>query len=168
MGNYISCSLSSGNHAKAAKVVFPTGEIKEFKDTIKAAELMFESPNFFLVNAKSLQIGRRFSALNADEDLEMANVYVMFPMKRLNSIVTTSDMGALFLNAKSSAKKGSFGTIRVLPECNDDIEVESSSKLNHDDIEEYSVAEIQHRRSSFCRSKKPLLDTIIEEPGCSR
>ncbi|KAG9140885.1 hypothetical protein Leryth_010419 [Lithospermum erythrorhizon] len=174
MGNYISCTISSSKNAKSTKVIFPTGEIKQYKQTTNAAELMFESPNSFIANAKSLQIGRRFSALNADEDLEMGNVYVMFNMKRLNSLVTASDMGGLFLTAKSAAckKRVSFGTVRISPECsNEDGEVSKMelTKVNLDQVlEEYEAAEMQQRRRSVCRSKKPLLETIIEEPSCSR
>ncbi|KAL2531637.1 hypothetical protein Adt_04988 [Abeliophyllum distichum] len=163
MGNYISCTLSSpvGKHSsRAAKVIFPAGEIRQFYEPIKAAELMLETPNYFLVNTKSLQIGRRFSALNADEDLEMASVYVFFSMKRVNTLVTASDMGALFLTANSVAKRPtSIGSIRILPECSEN----PVPKLNLDEIEEFFTPEFQHRLS-MCRSKKPLLETIVEEP----
>ncbi|KAA8530618.1 hypothetical protein F0562_005448 [Nyssa sinensis] len=149
MGNYISCTLSAptGKHSRSAKVIFPTGEIRQFHQPIKAAELMLETPNFFLVNSRSLQVGRRFSALNADEDLEMANVYVMFPMKRVNSIVTAADMGALFLTANSAAKRVAAGNVKILP-APPKIE-ESTPKLNLDDIDEFLSPEFKHRVSLF-------------------
>lgn len=186
MGNYVSCALSSpgGKQSRATKVIFPSGQIQEFHAPIKAAELMLETPNFFVVNSMSLQIGRRFSALNADEDLEMANAYVMFPMKRLNSIVTAADMGALFLTANSAAERGSGeANIRTFPEPRDvpqlvegktaddwqeNETVVAVPKLNLDDIEEFLSPEFMHRLS-MCRSRKPLLETIAEEPViCSR
>ncbi|XVE78672.1 hypothetical protein DITRI_Ditri13aG0165600 [Diplodiscus trichospermus] len=179
MGNYVSCTLSTplGKASKSTKVIFPSGEIRQFNEPIKAAELMLETPNFFLVNAQSLKPGRRFSPLNADEDLEFANVYVMFPMKRLNSTVTAGDMGALFLAANSAAKKGFGGNVRILPEAAEEAnlrdvsekneETKTTPKLNLDDIEEYSTPEFRHRLS-MSRSKKPLLETIAEEPVCAR
>lgn len=190
MGNYVSCTLSASGggggkqQCRATKVIFPGGEVRQFYVPTKAAELMLEKPNFFVVNTKSLQIGRRFSALNADEDLEMANVYVMFPMKRVNSAVTAGDMAALFVTANSAAaKRVSGGKVRVLPESgvkeycseqpvgggDDDDgcrknEMFPAPKLNlDDDIEEFSAPEFMHRMS-MCRSKKPLLETIAEEP----
>ncbi|KAB1200452.1 hypothetical protein CJ030_MR0G007192 [Morella rubra] len=72
MGNYVSCTLSSnprGKHSRTIKVIFPSREIQQFHEPITAAELMLETPNFFVVNSRSLHIERRFSALNADEDL---------------------------------------------------------------------------------------------------
>ncbi|MCD7456405.1 hypothetical protein HAX54_031637 [Datura stramonium] len=181
MGNYISCTLSGpgGNkQSRGVKVIFPSGEISHFYQPIKAAELMLETPNFFLVNTRSLHIGRRFSALNADEDLEMGNVYVMFPMKRLNSLVSAGDMGALLLTANSVSKRVSIASFRILPECAESSAVEIEQihgdyhektalpKLNLDDIEEFSTEEFK-QRLSMCRSKKPLLETIAEEPGFS-
>ena len=180
MGNYVSCTLSTpgGKFCKATKVIFPGGELRRFDGPLKAAELMLEMPSFFLVNARSLRVGRRFSPLNADEDLEMANVYLMFPMKRVNSAVTAADMGALFLAANSASKirPGGERKTRVLPAESgenwqkDDIgvtEVPAVPKLNLDDIEDFSAPEFMHRMS-MSRSKKPLLETIVEEPVCSR
>lgn len=172
MGNYISCTLSGPvgkSSSRATKVIFPSGEIRQQYEPTKAAELMLEIPNSFIVNTKSLHIGKRFSALNADEDLEMGNVYVFFPMNRLNSVVKAADMAALFVAANSSAKRVSLGGVKILPECGGDMqsvqstEKRSVPKLNLDDIEEFSTPEFKHRLS-MCRSKKPLLETIIEEP----
>ncbi|BAU00906.1 uncharacterized protein LOC124825606 [Vigna umbellata] len=159
MGNYISCTLSTAGskHWRGIKVIFPSGEIEEFEEGVKAAELMLEMPSFFVVNTRSLQIGQRFCALNADEELECGNVYVMHPMKRLNSVVRPSDMGALLLTAKRVTAK-----VRVVPEK----QVEEP-KFNFDDIEEFSSPEFVHRLS-ITRSKKPLLETIAEEPVCAR
>ncbi|KAB1211254.1 hypothetical protein CJ030_MR6G021556 [Morella rubra] len=187
MGNYVSCALSSnpgGKHSRTIRVIFPSGEIRQFHEPIKAAELMLETPNFFVVNSRSLHIGRRFSALNADEDLETANVYVMFPMRRVNSVVTAADMGALFFTANSTAKHWvSGGKVRPITKsgdapklvegrAGDDWQEKKTAaapvpKLNLDDIEEFSTPEFMHRLS-MCRSKKPLLETIAEEPVCSR
>ncbi|XP_021737403.1 uncharacterized protein LOC110703910 [Chenopodium quinoa] len=164
MGNYASCALSSMGKHKSAKVVFPTGEIKQFQQPTKAAELMLEMPGFFLVNSKALQIGKRFSALNADEDLEIGQVYIMFGMQRVNSFITAADMGAVFL----AAKRGSNGKVRVVPSYS--VESESESPLAHEEdalemkvVVEELLSEFKHRRS-VSRSKKPVLETIVEEP----
>lgn len=165
MGNYASCALAgagTGKFSRTIKVVLPGGEIRTLKEPVKAAELMLETPNSFLVSARSLQIGRRFAALNADEDLEIGGVYVFFPMKRLNSVVGASDMGVLFLAAKKKDK------VRVVPEVSVQEEemapAVSPARLKLEELaEELCLPEFSHRRS-FCRSKKPVLDTIVEEP----
>ncbi|WCJ33236.1 hypothetical protein M5689_014610 [Euphorbia peplus] len=169
MGNYISCTLATPliNNSKAARVILPGGEVRQFRQPVKAAELMLECPSYFLVNSQSLHIGRRFSALTADEELEFGNVYLMFPMKRVNSIVSAADMASLFLAANSAAKRISGGNskVRVLPESGVEQEnVENSENggsrlMGSEEIDGFSMY-----RLSVCRSRKPMLETIKEEP----
>ena len=162
MGNYTSCALTTQfGKTKSAKVIFPSGEIKQFQQQTKAAELMLEIPNYFLVNSKSLQIGKRFLPLNADEDLEIGNVYVMFGMKRVNSFVTAADMGKLFLVAKRGSK--SNGRVRVVPACSEESESVAREMVEVEELE----LEFMHRRS-VGRSRKPVLETIVEEPNSLR
>ncbi|KAK9742526.1 hypothetical protein RND81_03G179100 [Saponaria officinalis] len=171
MGNYASCTLGgvNGKHNKVARVILPSGEIKQFNHPTKAAELMLEIPNYFLINSTSLQLGRRISPLIADEDLEFGDVYVMFPMQRVNSIVNAADLAALYLAAKRGSTRA--GKVRVVPACS--VEVKEVDKVAHESdarqgkavlegVEEL-LSEFQHRRS-VSRSKKPLLETIVEEP----
>ncbi|KAM7267649.1 hypothetical protein ACFE04_009815 [Oxalis oulophora] len=167
MGNHLNCALKTNSSKNSTKIVLPTNEIRQLRTPTNAAELMFEWPKFFIVNSLSLKLGFRFSPLKADQDLEHANVYVMFSMKRLNSIVNTTDMARLFLVANSTVKRAG-GKVRDLPQEDhqlEDCEEKKVLKLNLDDIEEYSTPEFQHRLS-MSRSKKPLLETIEELEDC--
>ncbi|XP_039072121.1 uncharacterized protein LOC120219377 [Hibiscus syriacus] len=159
MGNYISCTLATPliKGGKATRVVLPCGEIRQFHDCVKAAELMLECPNYFLINSRSLHIGKRFSALSADEELELGNVFLMFPMKRLNSVVTAADMAVLFMAANASAKRISCGNVS-----NEEESSMGGPKLSLEGVEEFKY------RLSVCRSRKPSLETIKEEHVCSR
>ncbi|KAK2458612.1 multidrug resistance protein ABC transporter family protein [Trifolium repens] len=172
MGNYVSCTLAPPlmRNAKATRVILPTGEVKQFREIMKAAELMLENPNFFLVNSRSLHISRRFSPLAADEELEFGNVYIFFPMRRLNSVVTGADMAVLFLAANSAAKRLHAGKTRVQPD-------ESNSEVvkveidQNDSVPRLSLEGVESGfsyRLSYCRSRKPILETINEEPIRSR
>ncbi|WJX15016.1 hypothetical protein P8452_05210 [Trifolium repens] len=172
MGNYVSCTLAPPltRNAKATRVILPTGEVKQFREIMKAAELMLENPNFFLVNSRSLHISRRFSPLAADEELEFGNVYIFFPMRRLNSVVTGADMAVLFLAANSAAKRLHAGKTRVQPD-------ESNSEVvkveidQNDSVPRLSLEGVESGfsyRLSDCRSRKPILETINEEPIRSR
>ncbi|KAI3817246.1 hypothetical protein L1987_11035 [Smallanthus sonchifolius] len=165
MGNYVSaCSfgLSPKMRTKsAARVILPTGEIRQFQDSVKAAEIMLDCPNFFLVNSRSLNINRRFSPLSADEDLEPGNVYIMFPMRRVNSMVTPGDMAVFWLSANSAPKRISG---RISPES-------ALTAMMQNEAEQprlvVDVPEFSHRLV-VSRSKKPSLDTITEEPVRSK
>ncbi|KAL6295148.1 hypothetical protein ACE6H2_003290 [Prunus campanulata] len=190
MGNYISCTLATPliKSSKSARVIFPNSAVRQFREPIKAAELMLECPGTFLANSQSLHIGRRFSALGADEELEFGNVYIMFPMRRLSSIVTAADMAVFFMAANSAAKRISGGKVRILPENGreggemvgaesgkeslDDQDQDGRGdqgplRLSLDGVEGLQVAEFQYRLAA-CRSRKPVLETIKEEPIFSR
>ncbi|KAL8112216.1 uncharacterized protein LOC141664699 [Apium graveolens] len=174
MGNYASlCSSLISPTAKASKVIFPGGEVHQFRRPVKVAELMLESPSSFLVNTKSLNIGKRFTPLSADEDLEFGNVYIMFPMRRLKSVATTDDMARLFMvaNPTETNISGAINNkVRVLPEsaavASSEGETEGS-RISFEEIEGLYAGEFKYRLS-MSRSRKPLLDTITEEPVRSR
>ncbi|KAH7667148.1 hypothetical protein IHE45_12G040800 [Dioscorea alata] len=142
MCNYISCTLTTslGNQTKGAKVIFPDVRLKQLQSPTNTAELMFENPNHFLVNSRSMEVGQRISPLAADEDLESDNVYVMFPMKRLNALLMVDNL---------ALRRVSGGRTRVL-------------KDFHQATPEFKY------RLSVCRSRKPLLETIAEKSICPR
>ncbi|OWM86257.1 hypothetical protein CDL15_Pgr011081 [Punica granatum] len=169
MGNFVSCThmvtpliMNKSSKTRSITVVFPDGEIRQFRGqtVIAAAELMFECPNFFLANSRSLHVGRRFSALSADEELEIGNLYIMFPMKKLNSMITAVDMAPLRLMG-----------VQVSCENKNDrqgMEFEDPGPAQIDEAQWQSTAPIYKPRLSACGSRKPLLETIREDPVCSR
>ncbi|XP_047331751.1 uncharacterized protein LOC124935359 [Impatiens glandulifera] len=144
MGNYISCiSISSRiKIPKSTQVILPTGETSQFRHLVKAAELMVDFPNFFLVNAGPLTIGRRFQPLPADEDLQLGHIYIMFPMRRACSMVTTEDMEVLF-----KVRSGQS----------------SEPRLSLDGGQGFPVPEFKYKVAIMGKSRKPMLEIITEE-----
>lgn len=120
-------------------------------------------------------MGRRFSPLAADEDLEFGNLYVLFPMKRVNSVITAADMAVYLLAANSAPKRLTGGNVKILPESGSAAAAAAvaagnesgCSRLNMGEAEGFPMGEFQYRLA-MCRSKKPLLETIREEPVYSR
>ncbi|KAG8382824.1 hypothetical protein BUALT_Bualt05G0118500 [Buddleja alternifolia] len=170
MGNYTSCTFPSPKlrSPKSSRVILPGGEIRQFRQPVKAAELMLDSPNFFLVNSNSLKIGRRFSPLSADKDLEFGNLYVMVPMRRLNSVVTAADVAVFLMAANAAPKRISGGnTVKVTPEAAGST-VDDSSENGRPRLSLEGVAPEYKYRLAVCRSRRPGLDTIMEEPVFSR
>lgn len=163
MGNYISCAFVAPKlrSPRSARALLPGGEIRQFRHPVKAAELMLESPTFFVVNSRSLHIGRRFSPLAADEDLEFGNLYVMVPMRRVNSVVTAADVAVFLMAANSAPRRISGVGGSVTP-------VDESSENGRPRLGLEEAAPEYKYRLAVCRSKRPGLDTIIEEPVFSR
>ncbi|KAL0396739.1 UNVERIFIED_CONTAM: hypothetical protein Scaly_0122300 [Sesamum calycinum] len=169
MGNYVSCTFVAPRlrSPRSARVILPGGEIRQFRQPVKAAELMLESPTYFVVNSRSLNIGRRFSPLSADEDLEFGNLYVMFPMRRVNSIVTAADVAVFLMSANSAPKRISgVNAVKVSPESAGTTaeEVGDGSEDGRPRLRLEGLAPEYKYRVGGCRSRKPMLDTITEEP----
>ncbi|CAD5321935.1 hypothetical protein AtNW77_Chr3g0157801 [Arabidopsis thaliana] len=163
MGNYVSCALYKTSSSPLTKVILPDGGVRDIHVPTKAAELMMEMPSYFLVDTKSVKVGRKFIPLAADDDLDLGgcHVYVAFPMTRATSAANASDMARLYLTGKKRTK--SCDNRRVSPENEDNDDVRLiGPKLNLEDIEEFSAAEFIHR-ISVSKSKKPQLETIAEE-----
>lgn len=158
MGNYVSCAFIAPKlrSHRSARVILPGGEIRQFRHPMKAAELMLEFPGYFIADSKSVTIGRRFTALAADEELEFGNLYVMIPMRRVNAAVTTADV-AIFLVVANSAPRRIAS--RVSPQEEDESGENGRLRLSLAPETEYKY------RLSSCRSKRPGLDTIKEEPA---
>lgn len=173
-------------NSRTTRVVFPNGEIRQFSEPTKAAELMLECPNYFLANSQSLHIGRRFSALSADEELEFGNIYIMFPMKRVTSIVTAADVAILFMAANTASKRISIGKIvnvspgrsnmnngEGIPEMRARSTADKNAEEKKNGVEEESENKVEgiefdgldqfKYRLSVCRSRKPMLETISED-----
>ncbi|KAG5403328.1 hypothetical protein IGI04_009447 [Brassica rapa subsp. trilocularis] len=173
MGNYASCARSNITpSSSSSKVILPDGEVRHIHAPTKAAELMMEIPSFFLVDAKTLKIGRKLKPLAADDDLQTrgCHVYVAFPMTRATSAANASDMARLFLAAKKQQRRRVRTAVkhchngRISPEGEEDVKMMSagSKLMSLVDIDEFSAAEFMHRISNS-KSKKPKLETIAEE-----
>ncbi|CAN8236127.1 unnamed protein product [Cochlearia groenlandica] len=177
MGNYVSSVISktsSFSSTSVAKVILPDGEVRRIHAPTKAGEVMIEIPRFFLVDSKSLKIGKKINPLAADDDLRIKgrHVYITFPMTRATSAANASDLTRLYvavkkqqqrrrIGDKSSSGVGSVFNGKVSPAGEGD-DVMVMMKLNLEDIEEFSAAEFMHR-ISVSKSKKPKLETILEE-----
>ncbi|KAF8089859.1 hypothetical protein N665_0495s0008 [Sinapis alba] len=170
MGNYVSCALSkttsSDSSSPAAKVILPDSEVHDINVQTKAAELMLEMPSHFLVDAKSLKIGRKLIPLAADDDLDVegCHVYVAFPMTRVASAANASDMARIFMAGKKRLRS-CCDNRKVSPEEeeeDEDVRLIKGTKVSFEDIEDFSAVEFMHR-ISVSKSKKPELETIVEE-----
>lgn len=144
-------------------MILPDGGVRDINVQTKAAELMMEMPSHFLVDAKSLKIGRKLIPLSADDDLDVGgcHVYIAFPMTRVASAANASDMARLFMAGKKRLR--SCDNRKVSPEeKEEDVRLITGTKLNLEDIEDFSAVEFMHR-ISVSKSKKPDLETIVEE-----
>ncbi|KAJ8620467.1 hypothetical protein MRB53_028996 [Persea americana] len=150
MGNYISCIPQK---SVAAKLIDSRGNLRSIETPIKAAELMLEEPGHVICPAEELKRTRRVIAMKAEGELLAGKVYLLFPVSRVNSRVSESDMARI--DAKKKKKKN--GKIRVFPE-GEEVRV---CLGGGDEKGEDDTGFIGHRKSNY-RQWRPVLETINE------
>ncbi|XP_074589919.1 uncharacterized protein LOC141845816 [Curcuma longa] len=168
MGSYVSCALAIGGGGDgfgSTSVVLPGGEVRRAEGPATAAEFMLDAPGHFLVSSRSVHVGRRFAPLTADEELEAGQVYVMFPMKRANAVVSAADMAVLLAGVR---KEMGGRSARLLPDAS--AAAESTSELGEESEGAAAVVELGEfkYRLNLSRSRRPNLETIHEEGIRSR
>ncbi|KAL8487148.1 hypothetical protein ACS0TY_023717 [Phlomoides rotata] len=104
MGCCYSSESDYSRHQKtSANVVSVTGELRQYPLPITVAEvLQFEtsSPNsVFLCNSDLLYFDDYIPNLEADEELEPAQIYFVLPTSKLQSRLAAADMAALAVKA---------------------------------------------------------------------
>ncbi|XP_078431398.1 uncharacterized protein LOC144703165 [Wolffia australiana] len=144
MGNYVACGLVGRRPKAEAVVVLPGGKMMRLSSPTTAAELMLEAPGYFAVCADEIHVGRRLRPMTADEALQMGQVYLMLPMKRVNATATVTDMDTLW--------RAAAGEAPIQPA--KDEEAAAGPLL---------PPELLRPRLTVSRSRKPSLETIAEE-----
>ncbi|PIN14320.1 hypothetical protein CDL12_13059 [Handroanthus impetiginosus] len=92
----------------------------------------------------------------------------MLPMRRVNSIVTAADVAVFLMAANAAPKRISGGnSVKISPEAAA-APVDDSNENGRSRLDLEGVAPDYKYRLAGCRSKKPGLDTITEEPVCPR
>lgn len=97
-----SSSISSGNECQTAKVIFSDGSLTEFVEHIKAEEIILQNPHHFLCDSDSLYIDSYMVAIHPEEELEMGQLYFLLPLRKLQYVLSVSDMAAMLRRAHSA------------------------------------------------------------------
>ncbi|KAG8055821.1 hypothetical protein GUJ93_ZPchr0001g31502 [Zizania palustris] len=172
MGNLASCTMARvPGAARGAKVVLPDGAVRLVRVPAKAAELMLEAPGHFLADARALRAGRRIAALGADEDLELGGVYAAFPMKRLGAPAAPADMARLAaaVSREAAARRSATAKVAAVVAPHDAAAAASVARPRLDEMAvgdaaaEAEIGELKQRISGGRRSRRPTLETILEE-----
>ncbi|CAI9774283.1 unnamed protein product [Fraxinus pennsylvanica] len=128
MGNFTSCcSVES----QTAKIIDLHGNIRIVEIPLTAADLMLEEPGRVVSPAVEISGSDfRFSAMKADEELTAGKVYVLIPVRRVNSKVSESEMAVIKASTgvKSKAKRRNSKVLPVLDESSDK-EIDNPVKL---------------------------------------
>ncbi|MCD9558929.1 hypothetical protein HAX54_016629 [Datura stramonium] len=101
------CNSCESTSVATAKLILQDGRLQEFSYPVKASYLLQKDPTIFICNSDEMEFGDTVSAINADEELQLGQLYFALPLKRLRSRLRAEDMAALAVKASSALKRSS-------------------------------------------------------------
>ncbi|XP_055827952.1 uncharacterized protein LOC129896144 [Solanum dulcamara] len=110
------CNSCESTSVATAKLILQDGRLQEFTYPIKASYLLQKDPTIFICNSDEMEFGDTVSALNADEELQLGQLYFALPLKRLRNILRADEMAALAVKASSALKRTSSNKVFVSSE----------------------------------------------------
>lgn len=110
------CNSCESTSVATAKLILPDGRLQEFSHPIKASYLLQKDPTIFICNSDEMEFGDTISALNAEEELQLGQLYFALPLKRLRSRLRAEEMAALAVKASSALKRSSSNQVFAFSE----------------------------------------------------
>ncbi|KAH0688988.1 hypothetical protein KY289_016346 [Solanum tuberosum] len=110
------CNSCESTSVATAKIILQDGRLQEFSYPIKASYLLQKDPTIFICNSDEMEFGDRISAINAEEELQLGQLYFAMPLKRLRSRLRAEEMAALAVKASSALKRTNSNKAFVFPQ----------------------------------------------------
>ena len=105
MGSCISSNVTS-SVPSTAKLILMDGKIQEFSDEVRSQEILREYEGHFICNSDGLYVGQNISqVLGADDRLQIAQLYFLLPQRKLQFLLTDSDMASLLSKITTTLSK---------------------------------------------------------------
>ncbi|GLJ14955.1 hypothetical protein SUGI_0244070 [Cryptomeria japonica] len=105
MGNCKSMPSPQTQFMQTAKVMFFNGIMKEFREPIKAGDIIGHNSGYFLCHWDCLHIDKFMVSVNSEEELELGDLYFLLPLCKLQYVLSVSDMAAMVFKANSAIKQ---------------------------------------------------------------
>eukprot|EP01018_Ginkgo_biloba_P032372 Gb_29302 [translate_table: standard] len=160
------CISSNAKYVSSptAKLILMDGSIRELAQPVKIQRILEETPGGnenFICSSDGLYVGQRISQLPPEQEIEVGQLYFLLPRRKLQFVLSDSDMASLLLKAHSAIKQSGWksqGKVQPL------FDLDSRDCR----AEEEDISSPVPARSKLCvnsagkRPWKLTLDTIIE------
>lgn len=105
MGSCISSNVSS-SVPSTAKLILMDGNIQEFSEELKSHEILRQYSGHFICNSDGLYVGQKISQILGDDDrLQIGQLYFLLPQRKLQFLLTESDMASLLFKINAALSK---------------------------------------------------------------
>ncbi|OVA05197.1 Protein of unknown function DUF4228 [Macleaya cordata] len=103
------CSSCESTSVATAKLILQDGQLQEFTYPVKVSYVLQKHPTSFICNSDDMDFDDFVSAINADEELQLGQLYFLLPLRRLKQPLQAEDLAALAVMASSALMKSSCG-----------------------------------------------------------
>ncbi|KAJ7001186.1 hypothetical protein D5086_008938 [Populus alba] len=98
------------NRTSPAKIVHIDGRLQEFREPIKASNVLSLNPNSFLCSSESMYIDRRLPQVPDDEELQVGQLYFLMPLSKSKTPLSLQELCVLASKANASLAQSDMGS----------------------------------------------------------
>lgn len=106
MGICTSCQSTS---VVTSKLILQDGRLEEFSYPVKASYILSKHPNVFICNSDEMDFDGVVSAVRAEEELHLGQLYFLLPLNKLTRPLQAEEMAALAVKANAALLKSQAG-----------------------------------------------------------
>ncbi|KFK32719.1 hypothetical protein AALP_AA6G279900 [Arabis alpina] len=105
------CSSYESTQVATAKLILQDGRMMEFTTPVKVGYVLQKNPMCFICNSDDMDFDDVVSAISAEEELQLGQLYFALPLTSLHHSLKAEEMAALAVKASSALMRsgGSCG-----------------------------------------------------------
>ncbi|KAG2244891.1 hypothetical protein Bca4012_022323 [Brassica carinata] len=103
------CSSSESLQVATAKLILLDGRMMEFTKPVKVGYVLLKNPMCFICNSDDMEFDEALSAISADEELQLGQIYFALPLRYLRQPLQAEEMAALAAKANSALMQSGGG-----------------------------------------------------------
>ncbi|CAG7898819.1 unnamed protein product [Brassica rapa] len=103
------CSSSESTQVASAKLILQDGKMMEFANPVKVGYVLQKYPMCFICNSDDMDFDDAVSAISAEEELQLGQIYFALPLRWLREPLKAEEMAALAVKASSALMRSGGG-----------------------------------------------------------
>ncbi|KAJ4898815.1 hypothetical protein Rs2_12766 [Raphanus sativus] len=103
------CSSSESTQVATAKLILQDGRMVEFTSPVKVGYVLQKYHMCFICNSDDMDFDDAVSAISADEELQLGQIYFALPLRWLREPLRADEMAALAVKASSALMRSGGG-----------------------------------------------------------
>lgn len=98
----VATAAGRGGAAATAKLILQDGRLQEFPLPVKAGHVLQKQPSCFVCSADDMEFDDYVSAVDAEDELQLGQLYFLLPVSMLRRRLDSDEMAALAVKASAA------------------------------------------------------------------